>query len=105
VTDAFNVADDLSVRTLLALLQRAHSMISVDTGPAHAAAALGCPTLALFGTAPPILYRPGGTTTPAIALTGTVEGRQSILGITPEAVIDAWLDLLNTARTPLSDIS
>jgi hypothetical protein len=34
-----------------------------------------------------------------------VDGRQSILGITPQAVIDAWLDLLNTARTPLADIS
>jgi ADP-heptose:LPS heptosyltransferase len=105
VPDAFNVADALSVRTLLALLQRAHSMISVDTGPAHAAAALGCPTVALFGTASPYLYRPGGTTTPAIALTGTVDGRRSILGITPQAVIDGWLDLLNTARTPLNDIS
>jgi hypothetical protein len=34
-----------------------------------------------------------------------VEGRQSILGITPQAVIDGWLDLLNTARAPLNDIS
>ena len=105
VADVHNVADDLSVRTLLALLQRAHSMISVDTGPAHAAAALGCPTVALFGTASPDLYRPGGTTTPAAALIGMVEGRQSILGITPQTVIDSWLDLLNTAKIPLSDIS
>jgi ADP-heptose:LPS heptosyltransferase len=105
VADVHNVADDLSVRALLALLQRAHSMISVDTGPAHAAAALGCPTVALFGTASPDLYRPGGTTTPAAALIGMVEGRQSILGITPQAVIDSWLDLLNTAKIPLGDIS
>jgi lipopolysaccharide heptosyltransferase III len=105
VPDAYNVADDLSVRTLLALLQRAHSMISVDTGPAHAAAALGCPTVALFGTAPPNLYRPGGTTTPAVALTGMVDGRQNILGITPKTVIESWLDLLNTVRTPVGDIS
>jgi hypothetical protein len=61
--------------------------------------------VALFGTASPALYRPGGTTTPAVALTGMVEGRQSILGITPQIVIDSWLDLLNTARTPLHDIS
>jgi ADP-heptose:LPS heptosyltransferase len=105
VPDAYNVADDLSVRTLLALLQRAHSMISVDTGPAHAAAALGCPTVALFGTASPDLYRPGGTTTPAVALTGMVEGQQNILGIAPQTVIDRWLDLLNTARSSASDIS
>jgi heptosyltransferase-2/heptosyltransferase-3 len=80
-------------------------MISVDTGPAHAAAALGCPTVALFGTASPALYRPGGTTTPAVALTGMVDGQQNILGITPATVIESWLDLLSTARTPVSDIS
>ena len=96
VRDAHNIADGLSVRTLLALLQRAHSMISVDTGPAHAAAALGCPTVALFGTASPQLYRPGGTTTPAVTLTGQVDGKASILGITPERVVDSWLELLKT---------
>lgn len=104
VRDAHNIADDLSVETLLPLLERAHSMISVDTGPAHAAAALGCPTVALFGTGPPDLYRPGGTQTPAIALTGTVAGQQNILGITPAAVIDGWLGLLQTARIPSEDL-
>ena len=98
IEDAHNIADSLSVRTLLALLQRAHSMISVDTGPAHAAAALGCPTVALFGTASPQLYRPGGTTTPAVSLTGWVEGKQNILGITPSSVVDSWLELLKTPR-------
>ena len=82
VTDVHNVADDLPIRTLLPLLERAHSMISVDTGPAHAAAALGCPTVSLFGTANAILFRPGGATTAAVALTGTVNGVQNILGIT-----------------------
>jgi ADP-heptose:LPS heptosyltransferase len=100
VTDVHNVADDLPIRTLLPLLERAHSMISVDTGPAHAAAALGCPTVSLFGTAPPILYRPGGATTPAVALTGTVNGVQNILGITAESVIGAWLDLIRSAEVP-----
>jgi ADP-heptose:LPS heptosyltransferase len=102
VAEAYNIADALPVRTLLALLERAHSMISVDTGPAHAAAALGCPTVALFGTASPHLYRPGGTTTPAVALTAMVEGRQNILGITPEAVIDSWLELLSAPRVVAS---
>ena len=70
-----------------------------------AAAALGCPTVALFGTAPSNLYRPGGTTTPAVAVTGMVDGRQNILGITPKTVIESWLDLLNTVRAPVADIS
>jgi len=103
--DAHNIADDLSVRTLLPLLQRAHSMISVDTGPAHAAAALGCPTVALFGTASPTLYRPGGATTPAIALTGRMAGQQNILGIEPQTVIDSWLELLKRGSMPVADLS
>lgn len=105
VPDAHNVADGLSVRTLLPLLERAHSMICVDTGPAHAAAALGCPTVALFGTASPDLYRPGGATTPAIALTGQVDGQQNILGIDPRTVINTWLQLSQSARIPSADLS
>ena len=91
IADVHNVANELSIRTLLPLLERAHSVISVDTGPAHAAAALGTPTVALFGTASPILFRPGGQTTPAIAVTGTFEGQPSILGITVEQVVAAWV--------------
>lgn len=94
-----NAADELPTRTLLPILERAHSMISVDTGPAHAAAALGTPTVALFGPASPVLFRPGGATTPAIAVTGSINGVQSILGITPEAVIAAWLELIRSTET------
>jgi heptosyltransferase-2/heptosyltransferase-3 len=100
LTEIKNVADELPTRTLLPVLERAHSMISVDTGPAHAAAALGTPTVALFGPASPILFRPGGATTPAIAVTGTVNGTQSIQGIAPEAVIAAWLELIRSTETP-----
>ena len=40
---------DLPVRRLLGVLERAHSMVSVDTGPAHLAAAMGCPLVILYG--------------------------------------------------------
>ncbi len=93
VGDAVNAANDLPVTRLLPLLERAKSLIAVDTGPAHAAAALGCPTVALFGHIDPWLYRPGGATTPAVTLTGTVDGKPNILGIEPERVIGAWEDL------------
>jgi lipopolysaccharide heptosyltransferase III len=99
-TDLHNVADELPVRTLLPLLERAHSMISVDTGPAHAAAALGTPTVALFGPANTTLFRPGGATTDAVAVTGVVNGAVNILGITAEAVIAAWLDLVRSVARP-----
>jgi heptosyltransferase-2/heptosyltransferase-3 len=90
VGDVHNVADDLPIDVLLPLLERASSMVSVDTGPAHAAAALGCPTVALFGTSDPQLYRPGGVTTPAIVVTGQIDGQRSMMGIEPAAVIEAW---------------
>jgi heptosyltransferase-2/heptosyltransferase-3 len=74
-------------------------MISVDTGPAHAAAALGCPTVALFATAnAATLFRPGGETTHAVALTGMVNGVANLLGITVQAVIAAWFDLIRSAE-------
>jgi ADP-heptose:LPS heptosyltransferase len=98
VPEVCNAAGDLPVGRLLALLERARSLISVDTGPAHAAAALGCPTVALFGHVDPWLYRPGGATTPAATLTGLVDGEPSILGIDPERVIEAWRAL--TALRP-----
>jgi heptosyltransferase-2/heptosyltransferase-3 len=97
VQGVHNVADDTPMEILLALLERADSVISVDTGPAHAAAALGRPTVVLFGTASPDLYRPGGATTPAVALTGVVEGQQSILGIAADTVITAWKQLAGIA--------
>ncbi|MDE2138594.1 MAG: glycosyltransferase family 9 protein [Gammaproteobacteria bacterium] len=90
VADTLNAADDLPATRLLPLLERAHSLIAVDTGPAHAAAALGCPTVALFGHIDPWLYRPGGATTPAATLTGTIDGKPNILGIEPAEVIEAW---------------
>jgi ADP-heptose:LPS heptosyltransferase len=93
VHDVHNVADELPIGILLPLLERAESLISVDTGPAHAAAALNCPTVALFGSSDPVLYRPGGVATPATALVGCVNGRADILGIEPENVLAAWLEI------------
>jgi len=97
IADAHNVAGELRLPELVALLAQASSLIGVDTGPAHVAAALGCPTVALFGRADPALYRPGGATTPAVALSGVTDGSPSILGITPEAVIAAWNELTRSA--------
>jgi heptosyltransferase-2/heptosyltransferase-3 len=72
------------------LLARCHSLVSVDTGPAHIAAALGCPTVTLFGLADPNRFRPGGVSTPVAVLTGARGGKPDMLGIEPEAVLQAW---------------
>jgi ADP-heptose:LPS heptosyltransferase len=90
VSDVHNVADDLTVPVLCALLEQTDSMISVDTGPAHVAAAVGCPVVTLFADASPLRYRPGGRTTNAVVLQGEVNGELNILGIDAARVIAAW---------------
>ncbi len=55
-----NLARDLPVRVLAGLLAEAAGCIAVDTGPAHLAAALGCPTVVLFGPADPAAMVPRG---------------------------------------------
>lgn len=96
IPHVYNLAGDLPVPILLPLLRGARGMFSVDTGPAHAAAALGCPTVALFGMADPRLYRPGGVATPAMALTGELDGQRNILGISVDSVVSAWLALMQS---------
>ncbi len=57
----WNVAGELPLRRLFALLPLAHSCFSLDTGPAHAAACLGCPLVVLVGRADPRRNRPAGS--------------------------------------------
>ncbi len=87
----FNVADDLPVPRLMALLERVEGLISVDSGPAHVAAAVGCPQVVLFGKASTSLYRPWGEAGADVkVLTGRLEGGPSMLGIAVEEVAAAW---------------
>lgn len=90
----YNAADDLPIPRLVALLERAAGLITVDSGPAHAAAAVGCPLVVLFGKALPSLYRPWGTAGADVKmLCGEVAGQPDMLGIAPRSVIAAWSDL------------
>jgi ADP-heptose:LPS heptosyltransferase len=89
-----NAADDLPVPRLIALLERGAGLITVDSGPAHAAAAVGCPQVTLFGKALPSLYRPWGSLGADVkVLCGEIEGQPSMLGIETQAVIEAWQQL------------
>ncbi len=95
-----NAADDLPVPRLIALLERGDGLITVDSGPAHAAAAVGCPQVVLFGKALPSLYRPWGSAGADVkVLCGQIDGHPDMLGIAVESVTDAWSGLrLRTAR-------
>jgi heptosyltransferase-2/heptosyltransferase-3 len=82
----------LELRDLLALCECAHSMISVDTGPAHAAAALGLPLVVMFGGQPPARWLPRSATSPVSRVGGLPETVR-VDQIAVEAVLEAWLRL------------
>jgi heptosyltransferase-3 len=92
IDNAYNIASELPLPRLMALAERAFGMISVDTGPAHLAAAVGCPVVTLFGKANPEMYAPRGPNARVTCLTGVHDGERSMLGITPEQVLSAWAD-------------
>jgi ADP-heptose:LPS heptosyltransferase len=96
-----NVADDLPIPRLVSLLDRADGLLSVDSGPAHVAAAVGCPQVVLFGKASPSLYRPWGSAGSDVQLlTGLVNGEPDMLGIEARSVIAAWCALKLRSRSP-----
>jgi heptosyltransferase-2/heptosyltransferase-3 len=84
----------LSLRQLFALCAASHNMISVDTGPAHAAAAVGLPLVVLFGAEPAAVWQPRSAAgSPVVGLGGPPVA--SRLDQIPEAaVFDAWCGLL-----------
>ena len=91
ISGLHNVADDLPIPRLVSLLDRADGLVTVDSGPAHAAAAVGCPQVVLFGKALPSLYRPWGTAGADVRLlTGEINGEPNMLGIEASSVIAAW---------------
>jgi ADP-heptose:LPS heptosyltransferase len=90
----YNAADDLPIPRLVAMLERADGLLTVDSGPAHAAAAVGCPQVVLFGKAPPWLYRPWGAAGADVkVLCGEIGGEPDMLGIETRSVVAAWADL------------
>ena len=88
------IAEALPLRRLMALQELAHSMISVDTGPAHMAAALGCPLVVLFGRVSPQQWLPRGEDqSSVIAIGGPARGgRVDALGV--DEVLTAWATLI-----------
>ncbi len=82
--------DDLPLRRLLALCERAIGMISVDTGPAHVAAALGCPLVVMFGSGRPAQWMPRSPSgSPVIALGGWPRSAR-VADIALDDVLAAW---------------
>lgn len=59
-TPAVHILSDLSIKEVIALTTQASLFIGNDSGPAHIAAATGCPTIVIFGSSNPDVWRPWG---------------------------------------------
>jgi ADP-heptose:LPS heptosyltransferase len=81
-----------ALRPLFALCEIAHSMIAADSGPAHAAAALGLPLVVLYGRQSSRVWRPRGSGPQPIALGGPPQ-LERVDQIAVDAVFDAWRGL------------
>jgi len=88
----------LPLRRLFALCALAHSMISVDTGPAHAAAAVGCPLVVLFGAYPSAVWQPRSAHGSPVIGVGGPPAATRLDQIAEPVVFDAWRALLAALR-------
>jgi len=93
------VAVQLPLPRLLALCARAHSMISVDTGPAHAAAALSLPLVVMFGAHSQAEWLPRSPDGSAVIGVGGPPYSSRLDQISVETVFAAWCALPGRAPT------
>ena len=94
-----NGAGELPLGRLAAVAARAHSMVSVDTGPAHVAAAMDCPCVVLFGHFGWIRWKPRAPNAEVLALGPDVPtpGRR-VLDIQVGEVLGGWRSLRPRGR-------
>jgi Glycosyltransferase family 9 (heptosyltransferase) len=79
-----------TLRQLYALCQAASSMISVDSGPAHAAAALGVPLIVLYGAESPLYWLPRSPTgSPVVGVGGPPLSRR-VDQLSVDAIFEGW---------------
>lgn len=94
-----DAATELPLARLAGLASFASAMISVDTGPAHLAAALDCPVIVLFGRHGYRRWVPRAPAAEVIPL-GSGEWRSDghVAQITVAEVVEAWCRLRKRAR-------
>src|SRR5574337_790069 len=83
-----------SVERVCALAARAHSMITVDTGPSHVAGAMDCPLVVLYGSSGSRRWLPRASTSRVIGLgpePPTPGARVLYIGV--DEVLRAWTSL------------
>ncbi len=112
ITDAMPsafVVQEPPITTLASLLEASSLYLGNDSGPTHLAASTGTPTLAIFGPTSTIRWAPRGQRVHIMALdvpcrpcsttaSKTCFQRVCLTGITPTAVVEAALSLMDHAR-------
>lgn len=102
-----NLANELPVRSLIGLLEGAIGCLSVDTGPAHLAAAVGCPLVVLFGPADPRNMAPRGPAAVRTVMSGVAcspcygtparkacRDNVCMRSLSPMTVLSAWTEIV-----------
>ncbi len=93
-----NLAGQLTLGEIGALCEVADLYVGNDTGPTHVAAAVGCPTLAIFGPNDPAYSKPHGTKGKVIALWKEWDGKRPFswnAGVSVDDAVAAAKTLLN----------
>ncbi|WP_017461698.1 glycosyltransferase family 9 protein [Dyella ginsengisoli] len=84
---------ELPLPRMKALLELAHSMVSVDTGPAHLAAAMGCPLVVMFGARWPSQWTPRSGKGSPVTVLGGLPDVLRVDALSIESVFSAWTSL------------
>lgn len=105
ISDIFNVANELPIPRLIALCEAGIGMISVDTGPAHVAAAVGTPVVTLFGRAKPSIYAPRGPDTAVQTISSGQQENPDISDIRSATVQAVWQELYRAAMNSRTSAS
>ena len=87
-----------TLRELYALCGTAGSMVSVDSGPAHAAAALSVPLVVLYGAESPLYWLPRSPSgSPVVGVGGPPVSRRADQ-VSVDAVFNAWRSVAGGKR-------
>ena len=92
------VVAEVGLRRLFALCEASHSMISVDTGPAHVAGALGLPLVVMYGAEQQRFWLPRSPTGSPVTGVGGPPASVRVDQISVEAVFDAWCATTRSAH-------
>jgi len=87
-----------TLRQFYALCEAARSMVSVDSGPAHAAAALSVPLVVLYGAESPLYWLPRSPSGSPVIGVGGPPVSQRADEVSVDALFNAWRSLAGYKR-------